>query len=72
LFDRYDLPRPYDGAGRATKRYVGYDLNETTYAEAETVTGDTILQQDQTTYDAASNVIQTTSWHPSCSIMSAA
>jgi RHS repeat-associated protein len=50
----------YDGLNRETKSYVGYDVSETSYAEAGTITGDTILEQTETTYDDASNVIQTT------------
>ena len=29
----------FDGLGRATKQYVGFDLDESTYAEADDVTG---------------------------------
>jgi YD repeat-containing protein len=50
----------YDGVGRVTARYVSYDTAETTYADAFNVTGDTVVQQAETAYDAASNVIQTT------------
>ena len=50
----------YDGLGRRTKTYQGYDLSETSYADASTVTGDTIIEQTEVTYDAASNAIQTT------------
>lgn len=53
LFTKYE----YDGLGRELARYIGYDLDETTYAEAGTVTGDTILEQVETTYDDASNVL---------------
>ena len=42
------------------KQYKGYDLDETGYAEAGTVAGDTILQQNETVYDASGNAIQTT------------
>jgi hypothetical protein len=48
----------YDGLGRPTKRYVSYDTAETSYADASTVTGDTVLQQAEVSYDAASTVIQ--------------
>jgi YD repeat-containing protein len=51
----------YDSLGRPTTRYAGYDLDETTYADAGTVTGDTIMEQSESTYDDASNVIQSTS-----------
>ena len=50
----------YDSLGRREKTYRGYDLDETTYAEVGTVTGDTILEQSEMTYDDASNGIQTT------------
>ncbi|MBC8874772.1 MAG: RHS repeat-associated core domain-containing protein [Planctomycetes bacterium] len=50
----------YDGLGRRTKQYRGFDIDETAYADASSVTGDTILEQTETTYDAASNAIQTT------------
>ncbi len=48
----------YDSLGRQTKQFVGYDLDETTYADASTVTGDTILQQSETVYNDASRVIE--------------
>ncbi|MFO0868119.1 MAG: hypothetical protein U0935_04165 [Pirellulales bacterium] len=35
----------YDGLGRKTKTYVGYDLSESSYADAVTVAGDTIMEQ---------------------------
>jgi len=50
----------YDGLGRQTIQYSGYDLDETTYAQAGTVADDTILEQTETHYDAVGNVIQTT------------
>lgn len=50
----------YDGLGRKTKSYLGYDLSESSYDDASTVAGDTILEQTELTYDAGSNVIQTT------------
>ena len=54
----------YDGLGRATTSYAGYNLAETGYPIASgsisvTVTGDTIFQQTETTYDPAGNVIFT-------------
>jgi RHS repeat-associated protein len=49
-----------DGVGRETKRYLGYDAAETSYADAGNVTGDTLFEQVETTYDAASNVLYTT------------
>ena len=50
----------YDGLGRRTKQYQGFDIDETAYADASSVTGDTILEQTETAYDAASNSTQTT------------
>src|SRR5205807_5821208 len=49
----------FDSLGRATTRYVGYNYSDTTYATATSLTGDTILEQTETTFDAASNVLQT-------------
>ncbi len=50
----------HNGVGRQTAQYTGYDLDETTYAQATTVADDTILEQTETHYDAASNVSQLT------------
>ncbi|OYV91752.1 MAG: hypothetical protein B7Z73_05335 [Planctomycetia bacterium 21-64-5] len=50
----------YDGVGRETTRYVGYYLGTITYDEATSVADDTIMEQVETLYDGASNVIQTT------------
>ena len=49
----------FDGLGRQTQEYQGFDVDETDYDEADDVTGDTILQQTEFSYDAASNVIKT-------------
>src|SRR5262249_13314921 len=49
----------FDSLGHQTTQYVGYNYSDTTYATATSVTGDTILEQTETNYDAASNVIQT-------------
>ncbi|MCD4728910.1 MAG: hypothetical protein K8R46_14725, partial [Pirellulales bacterium] len=45
----------YDGVGRVTKTYLGYDTDETLYADADDVTGDTIFEQTETTYDPQGN-----------------
>ncbi len=50
----------YDSLGRRTKQYQGYDLDESSYADASSVTDDTILEQAETAYDTSNNVIQTT------------
>lgn len=50
----------FDGLGRRTKQYQGYDADETAYGEASSVSDDTIMEQTELAYDAASNVIQTT------------
>ena len=48
----------YDGLNRMTRSYVSYDTAETSYADAGTVVGDTVMQQSELIYDAASNVIE--------------
>ena len=42
------------------KQYLGYDTDETAYADASSVSDDTIVEQSETTYDDAGNVLQTT------------
>lgn len=56
LFAKY----AYDSLARQTKHYQGYDLDESSYADAGNVTDDTIMEQMETVYDVASNVIQST------------
>jgi hypothetical protein len=51
----------YDGVGRVTKRYVGWNATAPTYASASVVTNDTVMRQEEFACDAASNVIQQTS-----------
>ena len=51
----------FDGLGRITKRYTGYDTDETAYGDADDVTGDTILDQLEITYDSG-NATQTTAY----------
>ncbi len=48
----------FDSLGRAVIMYRGYDLDETSYADAFTVTDDVILEQSETTFDQANNTIQ--------------
>ncbi len=50
----------YDGLGRIVCEYTGYDLDETTYADALTVDGDTVTTQVERAYDAASNLVLAT------------
>jgi len=50
----------FDGAGRQTTSYRGYDLTPETYALVSSVADDTIMQQVESTLDPASNVIQST------------
>ena len=50
----------YDGVNRETKRYLAYDTDESSYNDADDVTGDTVLEQIESTYDDASNVMQIT------------
>ncbi len=50
----------YDGVGRATVQYTGYNPTDSSYANAGSVATDTILEQVEMTYDAASNTIQVT------------
>ena len=50
----------YDSLGRAVKQYLGHDTDETAYADASSVSDDTIVEQVETTYDDAGNVLQTT------------
>jgi RHS repeat-associated protein len=50
----------YDSLGRAVKQYVAHDTDETAYADASSVSDDTIVEQVETVYDDAGNVLQTT------------
>lgn len=45
----------YDGVGRMAKRYTAYDLDESSYADAGNVDGDTVMEQIELTYDEAGN-----------------
>jgi YD repeat-containing protein len=49
----------YDGAGRDVMDYSTDGASGTTWAEASSVVNDTVLEQEQTIYDADSNVIET-------------
>lgn len=50
-----------DSLGRTTIRYSGYDLSESSYLDALELSDDVILEQTETLYDDANNVIQVTS-----------
>ena len=52
----------YDSLGRVTKAYLGYDTAESSYSDAGTVSGDTILEQSETAFDASGNGIQGTKY----------
>lgn len=48
----------YDSLNRLTTQYSAYDTDETDYADAGDVDDDTVMQQSESTYDDASNLIQ--------------
>ena len=50
----------YDGVGRLTIQYTGYNLADSSYGNAGSVVTDTILEQAETSFDNASNTIQLT------------
>jgi len=50
----------FDGVTRPKTRYKSYNTGETGYPYPISVTGDTVLQQTETIYDAASNIVQQT------------
>jgi RHS repeat-associated protein len=50
----------YDGINRPRVNYLALDPNESGYAAASSVTNDTVIEQVEITYDAASNEIFTT------------
>jgi len=52
----------YDGLGQTVAVYVGYDDDETAYAEADDVDGDTVLQQVEYAYDEAGRMTFVTSF----------
>lgn len=49
----------YDGAGRLVTEYATDGAGGTSWADADSVANDTVLEQVQTIYDADSNVIET-------------
>lgn len=50
----------YDALGRQTVQYVGFYAGSISYSQADDISGATIVEQTETAYDEASNVIQTT------------
>ena len=52
--------RIYDGAGRTVSMYTTDGGGDTGYADADDVTGDTVLSQTETAYDPSGNVRLTT------------
>ena len=58
LFQKY----AYDGLGRIVASSTSYDTDETAYAEADDVSGDTVIQQGQTWYDQAGQAIATATY----------
>jgi len=55
----------YDGAGRVTATYLSFDTSETsnpTYAEADDVSGDTVIEQAQSIYDPGGRVVTSLSF----------
>ena len=53
----------YDGLGRLVESYDGYDTDETGYADADDVAGDTVLLQTEYVYDKASNLLNVTAYN---------
>jgi RHS repeat-associated protein len=49
----------YDGLGRTVATYTSFDLDETAYADADDVTGDTVIEQTRTWYNQAGGPIAT-------------
>ncbi len=47
----------YDGLGQVVAQYVGFDTDETTYAEAGNVDGDTVFAQTEYDYNGAGQTI---------------
>jgi len=54
------LKSAYDGAGRVSKAYLTDGGGDSTWADAGSVTGDTVLEQVEYQYDANSNLLLTT------------
>jgi YD repeat-containing protein len=52
----------YNGVGWVTATYRGYNTTGTSYSQASTVSGDTILSQSIPTYDEAGNIVSQASF----------
>jgi RHS repeat-associated protein len=50
----------YDGAGRAIAAYTGYDLDESSYSDATSITDDTVLEQVEAEYDDDGSLVLVT------------
>src|SRR5439155_1381041 len=53
----------YDGLGRTTASYTTDGGGDSGYSDASTVTGDTVLEQVENTYDSDGNVLETADRH---------
>ena len=51
----------YDGLNRVLIQYKGFDLSESSYADAGSVADDTLFEQVENTWDGAGNIIEITS-----------
>ncbi|NUQ65789.1 MAG: hypothetical protein HUU20_25265 [Pirellulales bacterium] len=58
LFQKHTL----DGMGRVVASYTCYDTDETAYADADDVTGDTVVEQSETWYDQAAQAVATATY----------
>ena len=47
----------YDGLGRVRKEYFGFDVDESSYSEAGSVSGDTTVEETVRTLDRAGNAV---------------
>jgi hypothetical protein len=52
----------YDSLGRVVMSYTCFDTDEISYADADDVVGDTVLEQTQTWYDQASEAVATATY----------
>ncbi|MCZ7586720.1 MAG: hypothetical protein M5R36_27165 [Deltaproteobacteria bacterium] len=52
----------YNGLGRLTASYTSFDTDETDYADADDVAGDTVIEQSQTWYNQAAQPVATAAY----------